>query len=89
MSKQDIIREGIDDILWELAEGEITILETKQKLSDLGVVIKRDRELPTRRYYDRFMTGAGQWNKEGKETGYKDAQQDMFKADYVAVESLI
>ena len=45
MSKQSEIREGIDDILWELAEGEITILETKQKLSDLGVVIKVDRDI--------------------------------------------
>lgn len=85
MSKQIDIKDGLKRILVD----DHLVTATLSFLEENGVVIKVERELPRRIYHDRFMTGAGQWNKEGKDTGYKDARQDMLKAGYVAVELLI
>ena len=77
MSKQEEIREGIDRTLFALEAGEISVFEAKQKLSDLGCVLKVDRELPS------IMTLFG---------GLKHAgtyQREMLEAGYVAVEPLI
>lgn len=79
MTREEI-REGIDDILWELAAGEITTLKAKQRLGDLGVVLKVCRELPESEHTVKGEHVHGY---------YEYGQEDMLEAGYVAVEPLV
>lgn len=49
-----------------------------ERLSDLGVVLKVERELPV----------IGAYFYEHEKSGYKDAQQDMLEAGFTAWEPL-
>lgn len=89
MTKQEEIRKGIDRILapYGLDDQQILTLnyQVRRYLYDEAVVLKVDRELPEVPMISYF-TG-----KKGTIilSHYKDAQQDMLKAGYVAVEPLM
>lgn len=74
----------------EMAD-EVRIFEDSQ-----GVVIKVDRELPRNPYFDTHsheylmkLSDEDYSIELGKKYKYLNAQRDMLKADYVAVEPLI
>jgi len=76
MTKQ----EEIFYILQDVRLGELTEYEATVKLKELGVVIKVDRELPQRTWYD-------DWGGDSGKAGYELALEDM--AGYEVVEPLI
>lgn len=88
MTKREKIREGIARRLptpapdWVLADILIEYLHSQ------GVVIKVESELPKQDIYVSPAFGATV-EQESKMGGYDEAQQNMLKAGYVAVEPLI
>lgn len=93
MTKQEEIREGMEKLVseayWYEGKRNIVVDIAKKMLLYLhsqGVVLKVDRELPEtwRVTYSDPPTP-----NKAYEYGQSDGKQDMLKAGYVAVESLI
>lgn len=96
MTKQKEIREGMEGVIkeWIISNypiGRETFFDLVKRIQEFedsqGVVVKVDRELPENKwplgYYHTFA------HLELAHDAVLEAQQDMLKAGYVAVEPLV